>query len=824
MVAGLALGLSTLANATAVAVPTVSTVVNPPALNHHLSVQPQIGSGETEGFDAADVGIDARTGGDASDQIAPLIVALDLSGSMNDDDGNSMIKLSGAKRAVNEVIQGLAAQQPFGVWTYPAATDNCSPGQFAIAPGPVTDKVGAIAAVDGLTADGGTPTGPALEAIAASLKSRGSHSATLVLVSDGESNCGSNPCVVAKDLFAQGFEVTVHTVGFRVSAAGRDELNCVASVTGGRYVDVEDSDDLIDTVRELTRAKLRVSTSDVVVYEAAGSAQLTVTVTNTSTVSAADVRVMLDIEGDLLGVNRLLRVGNLGPAAIVKRSWLISLNDSSAVVSGSAATDRVFEMSAWANNADRVAVEASLKAAQLQSDHDSMRPYLASWLREPLEEGHPIVIMGDSYSSGEGTFSYVTPPAGVSKACHRSEYTYLVQQLEPGDIVNLACSGAVSQHFSGTGRDNTPSQLSQLEALEKAPSAVVMTIGGNDIGFAEIVEECVKSSCDTNARLVAVRLQIVDWLRTWLKPVYTDTWITLNTPERVAQRGGKTAPVIVLAYPQITHATKFGACGTVDGTAGLKGMFGPGEVAVANQLAARLNAAIKAAVADAVSEGFEVYFVSAAADVAQPNHTICDDPSYLNGIVDFGNAPESVHPNVAGYAAESGIIIAWSESQARLDTSRKTGDLRERQSGQARQQLWATKPKIALEKSSHATHRVSRGSPLVLVGAGFAPGSPVTAVVHSSPAVLGTVLADQQGEVTVEGTLPAALELGQHVVVMYGSDVSGNYFDQRARLTVLAHPPVWVQLGLPAAGLLTIVAGASLVVWWRRGRTQRTDR
>ena len=543
------------------------------------------------------------------------------------------------------------------MWTYPGGTDDCQSGAFAIEPASITDVTATVATVDGQIADGGTPTGPALEGAADAIRAQGGGPATLILVSDGESNCGTSPCDVAASLVQEGVDVTVHAVGFRVSDAGSQELSCVAAATGGTYVDVSDSDQLTETLRDLARARLRVQTGS-----SPQLGGLLATVTNESGIAADDAYVHVRLAGG--GPRRsdaLVRIGNIPPGRSVQRRWVFGLDPTST-------STTPFVVDAWAANADRVSVSGTFGGSQADSGlplGDALGPVL----RGPLEAGHPIAILGDSYSSGEGTFSYARPPDGVSPGCHRSNKTYLAGQLDADEVVVLACSGAVAWDFYLAGRDGTPPQLEQLADLDEAPGAVVMTLGGNDIGFAEKVTQCVRFSCDDDPRRSRAWLSEADSLRAWLGPVYEDIWTTLNLPAAREGRGGEWAPVLVLPYPQVTHATKFGACGRL---LGAKDLFGAGEVRLANQLVARLNAAVKAAVADARSDGYEVYFVSDVADAMLPDHTLCDGPeAYVNSVVLKGKAAfppvdakqESVHPNVSGYAVETRLIAAWSNGR-----------------------------------------------------------------------------------------------------------------------------------------------------------------
>ena len=88
----------------------------------------------------------------------------------------------------------------------------------------------------------------------------------------------------------------------------------------------------------------------------------------------------------------------------------------------------------------------------------------------------------------------------------------------------------------------------------------MMTLGRNDIGFADIMNRYVVPGlyvgCDHNPADGGTWLQSADYMRTRLTPVYEDVWHAINTTERRAQRDGAYAPVIVLAYPQVTRSAK----------------------------------------------------------------------------------------------------------------------------------------------------------------------------------------------------------------------------------------------------------------------------
>jgi hypothetical protein len=140
-----------------------------------------------------------------------------------------------------------------------------------------------------------------------------------------------------------------------------------------------------------------------------------------------------------------------------------------------------------------------------------------------------VVTLGDSYISGEagrwlgnspnvaldrdGTDracvftlglctayddSRVYVDGSAATGCHRSDVAEVLSaQLPVGRRLNIACSGAVSQNLlrsssGGTTAHGEPPQADQLLPLATTHRIrmVVVSVGGNDLGFASIVTEC----------------------------------------------------------------------------------------------------------------------------------------------------------------------------------------------------------------------------------------------------------------------------------------------------------------------------------------------
>ncbi|WP_097868184.1 SGNH/GDSL hydrolase family protein [Streptomyces sp. rh34] len=93
------------------------------------------------------------------------------------------------------------------------------------------------------------------------------------------------------------------------------------------------------------------------------------------------------------------------------------------------------------------------------------------------------VALGDSYSSGVGAGNYLSD----SGDCRRSAnaYPYLWQAANsPASFDFVACSGATTSSVAS----------GQLGVLNRSTSLVSVTAGGNDVGFAAVMQDCVLSS------------------------------------------------------------------------------------------------------------------------------------------------------------------------------------------------------------------------------------------------------------------------------------------------------------------------------------------
>jgi lysophospholipase L1-like esterase len=215
------------------------------------------------------------------------------------------------------------------------------------------------------------------------------------------------------------------------------------------------------------------------------------------------------------------------------------------------------------------------------------------------------VALGDSFSSGVGTGSYT-----LSSSCRRgvSAYPWLVaQQRANTSLTFVACSGATTGDV----------MASQIQSVTATTGIVTMTIGGNDIGFSDLIIQCTLANC--SSALDSTRASLGTVLGPRLDAVYT-----------AIRSRALAARVVVLGYPRL-----FSSAGCL-GTLGISST----ERTKANQLADALDQLTSARAAAA---GFS--YRSAIAPFT--GHAVCSGSAWVNGLNLF-NTVESYHPNRNG--------------------------------------------------------------------------------------------------------------------------------------------------------------------------------
>ncbi|MEA2284346.1 MAG: Ca-activated chloride channel, partial [Solirubrobacteraceae bacterium] len=190
-----------------------------------------------------------------------MILILDASKSMKDDDGTGRPKFQAAKEALDTLVDELPDQAKVGLRAYGSEVSGsgrqagCADTKL-VSPVAALDRAGIKAQIGALEPRGFTPIGASLQGAVKDLGS--AKQKTVVLVSDGGDNCKPpDPCAVAREISKGGIDLKIQAVGFRVKAGARRQLQCIARAGGGRYVDATDAEGLGAQLRALTARALR---------------------------------------------------------------------------------------------------------------------------------------------------------------------------------------------------------------------------------------------------------------------------------------------------------------------------------------------------------------------------------------------------------------------------------------------------------------------------------------------------------------------------------------------------------------------------------------
>lgn len=342
-----------------------------------------------------------------------------------------------------------------------------------------------------------------------------------------------------------------------------------------------------------------------------------------------------------------------------------------------------------------------------------------------LSSRHELVILGDSYSAGEGADVYLHGTDTAVNPCHRSPDTYLVKTLGISTERIVACSGAVINDVYSPQKERTVvPQVEQLNQIRDRAGvdAVFLTLGGNDAGFAEVAESCIVRNCakriytDPFALFGRPSEAFVNERLAALPDALRNAYLTLNYavngPE--ARRKGGPVPIFVLAYPFATPEQPR-PCPLM--YEGIKGK----EIEFLDRLGARLNDTIESTVSKVrESDRVPIFFVRDTETAFRPDHSLCDKKPYARTLKSFdgagrdsplaalGDAPgfwqrfeddpieavraavhsglignlrtallelrlgmrELCHPNQAGYAAISRAVLNWSQGKEARQAAR----------------------------------------------------------------------------------------------------------------------------------------------------------
>jgi hypothetical protein len=191
--------------------------------------------------------------------IGNIEIILDASGSM-------LAKIDDRRKIdiAHESLAGLIKQLPdttnVALRTYGhRRSQDCNDIELIAPPGPL-DRAALIDRINTINPaqEGRTPIGLSLEQVVTDMKDvRGD--ILVVLVSDGDETCESDPAQIAAKLHATNPRLIVSVIGFNVGPEEwKTRLSAIAQSGGGTYFDAGDANQLADALQQAVALSYRV--------------------------------------------------------------------------------------------------------------------------------------------------------------------------------------------------------------------------------------------------------------------------------------------------------------------------------------------------------------------------------------------------------------------------------------------------------------------------------------------------------------------------------------------------------------------------------------
>lgn len=405
--------------------------------------------------------------------------------------------------------------------------------------------------------------------------------------------------------------------------------------------------------------------------------------------------------------------------------------------------------------------------------------------------------LGDSYTSGEGAFDYVSGTDTNDNSCHLSINSYPL--LLTKDLFSatgghsVACSAAeindvvsTSSNYRGQMRgiaslfELQKSQSTLLESVESnfvpgyiaqhrfvkrwQPRVVTVSIGGNDIGFGDLIQRCVMPH-------VSLHLSDSTCFNT-----YEDRVEVLNLIDR-------TVPRWTALYKQLhaeSPASQIYAIGYPDilddkGNCALNVHLGKSELEFAAELQVYINKGIQKAANQA---GLPYVDISKALY----SHRLCETVSHnvaVNGLTAgkdrFAFGKESYHPNALGQQLIEQEILRQTHNLSLLATSNpdypSINLLDVPKSGRTVTNLRPAKVTDHIAKKGSAA-TINYGS------SNLRPNSTYKVRLDGPVGqIIGNAVSDNVGNISTGVILPPNTITGSHTIDITGDDNAGDPVD-----------------------------------------------
>ena len=308
---------------------------------------------------------------------------------------------------------------------------------------------------------------------------------------------------------------------------------------------------------------------------------------------------------------------------------------------------------------------------------------------QPWSSSNPVtratwgtyVSLGDSYSAGEGLGNYEAGSHVGQSQCRVAVLGHCVYHKDPkvidgcdrsssaynstvsgtyafaGGKQTWACSGSITRDIYDGPNDPNCSQGHasgsygegcQVNRVSANTSLVTMTIGGNDVGFANDLKTCYLAERPGGAHqagCIAQQSQI-------------DGEITQMTPRLIAdlqaiRARAPHARIIILTYPRPfpENPTTTGACLTLGASIlSYHACLSPADQRFLNQEAAKLDTAVCSGVraAGVGAECVNAYDAFSGCEMGEPHSCLQAPTAHVSGSTGIGINPGAYHPTAQG--------------------------------------------------------------------------------------------------------------------------------------------------------------------------------
>jgi hypothetical protein len=256
----------------------------------------------------------------------------------------------------------------------------------------------------------------------------------------------------------------------------------------------------------------------------------------------------------------------------------------------------------------------------------------------PAAHAAQWVGLGDSYAAGPLIPNQSLSPLGCLRSSRN--FAHLAAAATGRTLADVSCSGATTDDMLGAQSTSAGTNPPQFNALSASTQVVSLQIGGNDIGFTEILENCATANpfshpCqDTYGP--AANSQI-------------DARINAAAPKVAAVLQGihqrsPSARVLVVNYAAILPETGSGCWPQVP--------LSFSDVPYLRQRAKNLNTMLRTQAAAGGATYVDDYTASIGKDACKSSGTRWVEPLIP------GNAAAPFHPNARGEAGVSTVVAA----------------------------------------------------------------------------------------------------------------------------------------------------------------------